>query len=175
MDDTLNLDEIRADIDVIDEEILSLIAKRQKAIRKVAQYKKDHGLPIFSPSRENEIFQKVEHQLDFQNTSGFKLLYGILMDLSKYREYQMVPSDIKVPTKAGGASVRAVIDDTPFALCRYLSPLAAAEVSILSIHSQAMPGGRLLVDLELVGEISDPSFAAVLSVLADAAQKFTIL
>ena len=97
------------------------------------------------------------------------------MDLSKYREYQTVENSISVPTSAGGASVRAVIDDTPFALCRYLSPLAAAEVSILSIRSQSMPGGRLLVDLELAGETSDPSFSSVLAVLADAAEKFTLL
>lgn len=175
MEDALNLDKLRSDIDDIDQQIINLIAQRQKTILKVARYKKEHDLPIFSPAREEEIFKKVEERLGSKNTSGFKLLYGILMDLSKYREYQTVENSISVPTSAGGASVRAVIDDTPFALCRYLSPLAAAEVSILSIRSQSMPGGRLLVDLELAGETSDPSFSSVLAVLADAAEKFTLL
>jgi chorismate mutase len=175
MDNTLNLDLLRSEIDKIDHQIIELINERQKAILKVAEYKKTHELPIFSPARENDVFKKVEEQIGTKDSNGVKLLYGILMDLQKYSEYQTVSPDISVPTGMGGASVRAVIDDTPFALCRYLSPLAVADVSILSIRSQAMPGGRLLVDLELSGNTSDPSFSSVLAVLADAAQKFTLL
>jgi len=175
MDSNISLSQIRSEIDKIDEQIMSLLATRQKAILKVAEYKKDHNLPIFSPDRENEIFNRVEQHINEESSNGFKLLYGILMDLYKFHEYKAVPDSIRVPTNVGGASVRAVIDDTPFALCRYLSPLAIANVSIINIRSQFMPGGRLLVDLELSGDVSDPSFAAVLSVLSDAAEKFTLL
>lgn len=175
MDSNISLSQIRGEIDKIDEQILSLLATRQKAVLKVAEYKKEHNLPIFSPDRENEIFSRVEHHINEESSNGFKLLYGILMDLNKFHEYKAVSDSIQVPTNMGGASVRAVIDDTPFALCRYLSPLAIADVSIINIRSQFMPGGRLLVDLELSGDVSDPSFTAVLSVLSDAAEKFTII
>ena len=175
MNETLDLKALREEIDGIDTEIIELIASRQKKILKVAQYKKEHELPVFSPDRESEIFDRVDRILGVENANGFKLLYGFLMDLNKYYEYQCVETTVDVPTKAGGASIRAVIDDTPFSLCRYLCPLAVAEVSILSIRSQTMPGSRLLVDLELSGDTNDPNFSAVLSVLADTAEKFTIL
>jgi|GEM_PF-290788 len=175
MDAQLNLQELRGEIDQIDNQILDLIGKRLKKIFQVAEYKKEHAVPIFAPERESEIFQKVEDRFGSENSSGFKLLYGFLMDLNKYMEYRRVVSTVNIPTKMDGASIRATINDTPFSLCRYLCPLAAAEVSILSIHSESIPGGRLLVDLELAGDTGDPAFSAVLSVLADASEKFTIL
>lgn len=175
MDDNLTLAQIRGEIDVIDEQIMNLMVERQKAILKVAEYKKEHNIPIFAPERENEIFDRLEKHITQESSNGFKLLYGILMDLYKFHEYKAVPKDIKVPTNVGGASVRAIIDDTPFAVCRYLSPLAVADVSIMGLRAQIMPGGKLLVDLELCGVTSDPSFASVLSVLSDAAEKFIVL
>ena len=175
MPEPLDLKQLRAEIDDIDRQILDLIAQRRQTIYQVAEYKKGHQLPVFSPDRESEIFQKVEDRFGSGTSSAFKLLYGFLMDLNKYYEYRRVENTINVPTKMNGASIRAVIDDTPFSLCRYLCPLAAAEVSILSIRSESIPGGRLLVDLELAGDTGDPAFSAVLSVLSDASEKFTIL
>ncbi len=175
MSEVLDLKSLREDIDDIDTKIIELIADRQKKILKVAEYKKEHELPVFSPDRESEIFDRVDRMLGKEDSSGYKLLYGFLMDINKYYEYECVESTVDVPTKAGGASIRAVIDDTPFSLCRYLCPLAVADVSVLSIRSQPMPGNRLLIDLDLDGNTDDHKFATVLSVLADAAEKFTIL
>lgn len=104
-----------------------------------------------------------------------KLVYGILMDLNKLYEYQIQPKEFEIPTALGGASVRAILSDHPGALTRYLSPLAAADISITGIHSQAMPGGKMAVDIEMVGKIQDPGFIAALSVLSDTAEQFTLL
>jgi len=175
MSEHLDLKKLRTEIDDLDGQIIDLIERRRQIIYRVAEYKKEHQLPIFSPDRESEIFQKVEDRFGANGSSAFKLLYGFLMDLNKYYEYRCVENPVNVPTKMDGASIRAVIYDTPFALCRYLCPLAAAEVSILSIRSESIPGGRLLVDLELAGDTSDPAFSAVLSVLSDASEKFTLL
>ena len=172
----MDIQELRLAIDDIDNEILSMILKRRELILEVTEYKKQHNVPIFTPEREQQVLERVGETVgnDVLN-DGIKLLYGILMDINKFHEYRHVPKNLSVPTDVGGASVRAIIQDKPGALCRYLSPLAVAHVSIANISSQAMPGGNLLVDLELLGRTDDPSFIAALAVLEDSAQKFTLL
>lgn len=173
----MDLQELRSNIDCIDNEILKLILKRRELISDVISYKKEHNMPVFAPDREQQVLKHVGEVVGADDVveGGIKLLYGILMDINKFHEYQQVPKNILVPTDVGGASVRAILHDKPGALCRYLSPLAAAEVNIANIRSQSMPGGNLLVDIELVGKTNDPTFIAVLAVLADNAEKFTLL
>ncbi|MFV0497851.1 MAG: chorismate mutase [Candidatus Fimivivens sp.] len=173
----MDLEVLRAEIDGVDSQILTLILKRRALISDVIRYKKENNLPVFAPDREQQVLKRVGDVIgsDVIMQSGFKLLYGILMDIYKFHEYEQSPKNIAVPTDVGGASVRAILQDKPGALSRYLSPLAAAEVSITNIRSQAMPGGDLLVDIELAGKTNDPTFVAALAVLADTAEKFTLL
>lgn len=173
----MELQELRAEIDNIDSEILTLILKRREFITDVIKYKKEHHLPVFAPDREQQVLERVGKVVgsDLVLQSGLSLLYGILMDINKFHEYEQYPKNISVPTDVGGASVRAVLRDKPGALSRYLSPLAAAEVNITNIRSQTMPGGNLLVDIELSGKTNNPTFIAALAVLADTAEKFALL
>lgn len=171
----MDLQELRAEIDRVDGDLLTLIMSRKALVQQVAEYKKSNRIPVFDPEREREILRRLETRAGHANLGGVRLLYGILMDLNKLNEYQTNPEDVTIPTGLGGASVRAILSDSPSALCRYLSPLAAAEVAISDIHSQSMPGGKLLVDIELSGDTGDPNFAAALAVLADTAEKFTLL
>ncbi len=172
----MQLQELRKEIDRIDSELLALIQDRMQIVGEVAEFKRKNGLPVFAPDREVEVLNRLaEKVVDPNHTSGVVLLYGIIMDLNKLNEYRVVPKNIDVPTGLGGASVRAIIPNTPGTLCRYISPLAAAEVSVADIHSTALPGGKMVVDLELVGNTSNPNFAAALSVLADTSEKFTLL
>ena len=168
---------MRTQIDGVDSEILTLFLKRRKLISDVISYKKEHHLPVFAPDREQQVLKRVSDVVgpDAVLQSGLTLLYGILMDIYKFHEYEQSPKNISVPTDVGGASVRAVLRDKPGALSRYLSPLAAAEVKITNIRSQSMPGGNLLVDIELAGKTNDPAFIAALAVLADTAEKFTLI
>lgn len=46
------LEDIRQKINVIDEELLSLFAKRFSLARQIGQYKKTHGLPIVDNKKE---------------------------------------------------------------------------------------------------------------------------
>ncbi len=170
----MELRELRNQVDTIDEEILNLFIERMKLVKQVAEFKKAHGVPVNAPERENEVLTRLNTRSAGQ-LAGVRLLYGIVMDLNKLNEYLVFPKDLQVPSGAGGASVRAILSDTPDALCRYVSPLAGAEVTISSIHSQSLPGGKLLVDLEIVGNTSQPNFAASLSVLSDTAERFTLL
>ncbi len=172
----MQLQELRKEIDRIDSELLELIQRRMHIVGEVAEYKRANQLPVFAPERENEVLNRLAEKVaDPNHISGIKLLYGIIMDLNKLNEYRVVPKSLDVPTGLGGASVRAIISNMPGTLCRYISPLAAADVSVVDIRYTALPGGKMMVDLELVGDTSNPNFAAALSVLADTSEKFTLV
>ncbi|KEI16819.1 chorismate mutase [Clostridium haemolyticum] len=55
MDD---LKELREEIDLIDNKLISLFQKRMEAVLKVAEYKKNNNLPILNTSREQEVIDK---------------------------------------------------------------------------------------------------------------------
>ncbi|MBP5245796.1 MAG: chorismate mutase, partial [Clostridia bacterium] len=53
-----SLNEIRVEIDKIDNDIAKLFKERMDAVKKVAEYKKEHGIPIEDKERENAMIQK---------------------------------------------------------------------------------------------------------------------
>ncbi len=63
----MELDELRKNIDQIDEDIVKLLNKRAKLAKIVGDIKKSQGLEIHVPEREREIIEKV---LDINKKSG---------------------------------------------------------------------------------------------------------
>lgn len=58
------LGEARGRIDAIDEEILRLLGARQMAVAEVAEVKKDHGLPVYHPAREEDLLSRRRAEAD---------------------------------------------------------------------------------------------------------------
>ena len=82
----MDLNELRSQIDSIDEQLVSLFVQRMEVASKVADYKKEHNLPIYVPAREREILQDVAKKAgpDFANYT--RVLYSMMFELS--RSYQ---------------------------------------------------------------------------------------
>ncbi len=76
---TFSLDNLRAEISKIDQEILSLLSERMNLSKKVAEYKKEKNLPIFDPKRENELLTRYQASVDFDVSS----IYRAIMEESK--------------------------------------------------------------------------------------------
>ena len=53
-----NLDEIREQINQIDDQMVKLFEERMKAAEKVAEYKKERSLPIKDEAREKIVIEK---------------------------------------------------------------------------------------------------------------------
>ena len=171
----MELEKLRNEVDEIDDKILELLIERRSRALKVAECKDKEGVPVFDPSREDAILERISNKLTDSDKNSINLFFEIVMDLNRLHEYEKKPKEFDVHTELGGLSVRAVIKDTPRAICRYISPLAAANVIISDIRSQSLPGGKLMVELELVGDIKDTSLAAAISVLSDASSSFQLL
>ncbi len=82
----MDLTDIRARIDGVDEEMVNLIQERMALSAQVAQYKAAHQLPILNPGREREILYRVSQQAGPEMESVARLIYNVLFDLS--RSYQ---------------------------------------------------------------------------------------
>ena len=59
---TESLDELRQQIDRLDDDLLALMAKRLRISREIGQYKKEHSMPVLQAKRYDEILSKRESQ-----------------------------------------------------------------------------------------------------------------
>ena len=60
-DMTLNLADLRVQIDAIDQELLSLLNRRAQVAERVGEVKKREGSPFFRPDRVAKVIEKIQH------------------------------------------------------------------------------------------------------------------
>lgn len=82
----MELTQLRQQIDLIDEEIVSLFCQRMQISAKVADYKKATGSPIYHPGREQEILRRVAEKAGPELADYIHALYATIFEQS--RNYQ---------------------------------------------------------------------------------------
>ena len=82
----MELKELRNEIDLIDDELVQLFNKRMQLSAQVADYKKEHNMPIHVPAREREILQDVAAKSSPDLANYARVLYSMIFELS--RSYQ---------------------------------------------------------------------------------------
>ena len=84
-----DLKEIRAEIDSVDNELVSLYEKRMALTEQVADYKLSTGKKVFDKAREEEKLEKVTSMVDDPFLKrGTRELFEHLMSLSRKSQYQ---------------------------------------------------------------------------------------
>lgn len=81
-----NLEEIRAEIDEIDHQLIPLFRRRMELAADVAEYKRTQNLPTFRPEREQEILEKAAEAAGSEFAEYAVRFFSGIMELS--REYQ---------------------------------------------------------------------------------------
>lgn len=82
----MDLKDLRAEIDKIDDQLVNLFVQRMNISAKVADYKKQYNVPIHIPTREREILQDVAQKAGPEMANYTRVLYSMLFELS--RSYQ---------------------------------------------------------------------------------------
>ena len=82
----LNLQEIRKDLDAIDSQIVDLFSRRMRLVKNVADYKKEHGLPVLDAGREETILNRVSEKAGEALAPYARRVYETMFAVS--REYQ---------------------------------------------------------------------------------------
>ena len=100
----MELSEIRAKIDAVDDQILQLFLERMDLAEEVAVYKKAHNLPILNRQREREILAKIAEAAGDRERFAYHL-FSTLMELAKSRQAELIDAPTQV-----GAQVRASLE-----------------------------------------------------------------
>ena len=104
----MDIQEMRNEIDSIDEELEKLFCHRMDVATQIAEYKKENNLPIFVPTREREVLAKVAGQAGNELGNYTRVLYSMLFELS--RSYQ---SKKTLTTGALHEKIASSIENTP--------------------------------------------------------------
>ncbi len=82
----MELSELRGEMDKIDDKLVALFGQRMEVAAQIADYKKQHDLPILAPAREREKMQDVADKSGKEMSNYTRVLYSMLFELS--RSYQ---------------------------------------------------------------------------------------
>ncbi|MCI9309544.1 MAG: bifunctional chorismate mutase/prephenate dehydratase [Lawsonibacter sp.] len=91
----MELSEIRAKIDAVDDQLLDLFLERMELSEAVAAYKNEHKLPILNRTREREILAKVMEKAGDKERYAYHL-YSTLFELARSRQAELISAPTKV-------------------------------------------------------------------------------
>ncbi len=115
----MELSEIRARIDAVDDQLLDLFLKRMALSEEVADYKNQHNLPILNRTREREILAKVTEKAGDKERYAYHL-YSTLFELARSRQAELIsaPTKVEARVKAALASNSEVFPQTGMVACQ---------------------------------------------------------
>ncbi|MBQ9930139.1 MAG: chorismate mutase [Oscillospiraceae bacterium] len=85
------MQDLRKEIDTIDDQIVQLFSQRMDVAARIADYKKANNSPIFVPAREREKLADVAQKAGPEMANYTRVLYSMLFELS--RSYQSKRTD----------------------------------------------------------------------------------
>ena len=91
----MDLQDLRQEIDQIDDQLVRLFTARMEVSARIADYKKEKGLPIFVPTREQEKLMDVAQKAGADMEAYTRVLYDLLFELS--RGYQSKRNAARTP------------------------------------------------------------------------------
>ena len=79
----MGIEELRQEIDTIDEELVKLFVKRMGVSAQVAEYKRENGRSVLDPSRERQLLTRVSELAGEELESQTRVLYNLILSLSR--------------------------------------------------------------------------------------------
>ena len=79
----MNLQDLRQQIDEIDNGLVDLFQKRMDLSAKIAQYKQENNIPVYDPAREREKLHELSGKVKEGRQAYVTALYSLLFELSR--------------------------------------------------------------------------------------------
>ena len=89
----MNLDELRTQIDAVDDSLVELFQKRMDIAAQIAEYKRENGLPILQSAREREKLAAISAGAPEEMQRYLRVLYSLLFELSRTYQGALYRSD----------------------------------------------------------------------------------
>ena len=85
------LQELRVEIDDIDEQMTSLFVKRMEAVTEIGKIKKSQGLPVQNRQREEQILEARAKQVSCELAESVKEFYEAVFAVSRsYQQKELI-------------------------------------------------------------------------------------
>ena len=104
----MDLNDYRLQIDEIDDQLVKLFCARMDVAAQIADYKREHNLPILHPGREREKLRDVAEKAGPEMETYTRVLYSMLFELS--RSYQ---SKRNMTSTALHGQIARAMEETP--------------------------------------------------------------
>lgn len=104
----MGMDELRKQINEIDNKIVALFEERMNVAGEIGKYKAENGLPIFDRLRERELLARITKGQDEEMAMHTKVLYTTMMDVSRSHQGRIVYKDSPLTDK-----IRKSLEETP--------------------------------------------------------------
>lgn len=99
----MDINELRNEIDEIDESLVKLFKKRMEVASDIAAYKKENGKAIYDPARERDLLLRVSELAGEDAGDYTSVLYSTIMELSKSYQRGILFSQSELKDKADKA------------------------------------------------------------------------
>ena len=104
----MNLDELRTQIDDVDDSLVELFQKRMDIAAQIAEYKRENGLPILQSAREREKLAAISAGAPEEMQRYLRVLYSLLFELSRTYQGALYRSDTDLYR-----TITRAIEETP--------------------------------------------------------------
>ena len=88
------LEELRVQIDEADRRIVNALKDRMDISAEIALYKKEHGLPVLDPERENAKLTSILTDCREDLRAGLGALYPLIFEMSRAYQHQLIGDDL---------------------------------------------------------------------------------
>ena len=105
----MNLEELRAEIDTIDDNLLQDFAQRMNVVGQIGLEKKSEGLPTLDPAREREKLADIVTKLPPEMEQYGYTLWSMLFEISRSYQSSLNPQ----PSALRKDIERAIADTQP--------------------------------------------------------------
>lgn len=93
----MELNEIRAEIDQIDQQMQSLFEQRMELCLDVARYKQAHDMPVFQADREQQVLDRVEARAKDGFGTASRVFFSNMMSISSQLQQQLLQAEETPP------------------------------------------------------------------------------
>ncbi len=104
----MTIQELRENIDRIDQQIVQLYCERMETARQIGAYKRENHLPVRDTERERELLNRLAQQAGDQYEQGIRALYQQMLDHSRILQQLEGKSESSL-----GAQIRRAVDNAP--------------------------------------------------------------
>ena len=96
----MNIDELRVEIDKIDDQMIKLFEKRMDVAVKIAEYKKKNGLKVLDAPRQRQKLADICEKTEEEDMKRYlRTLYSVIFELSCSKQNKMLKKDSELNKK----------------------------------------------------------------------------